>query len=308
MRNLSAVTVAAGMVLLAGCSDSGTGTAADATVRFNVATSSATAAAGVALDVSGGPETFTDGTNTLVVESAQMVLRDIDFHLVETATCTDDGSDDGSPADSSGHGADDPSGDDHGGNSGADSRTAAASGTIAMSHDDDGNDHDCDELRIGPYLLDLPLGAGAARAFSIELPAGSYREVKFKVHKATRESDATFIAAHPEFDQRSVRVVGTYNGVAFDFTSDATASQEDEFNPPLSVDGTTATDLTFFVDLSTWFMVNGVLVDPAQASGDQPFASQVKDNIKASIRAFEDDDRDGKDDHHESGGDNQGHG
>ena len=37
-------------------------------------------------------------------------------------------------ADSSGHGADDPSGDDHGGNSGADSRTAAASGTIAMSH------------------------------------------------------------------------------------------------------------------------------------------------------------------------------
>jgi hypothetical protein len=45
MRNLSAVTVAAGMVLLAGCSDSGTGTAADATVRLNVATSSATAAA-----------------------------------------------------------------------------------------------------------------------------------------------------------------------------------------------------------------------------------------------------------------------
>ena len=89
------LTLAAGAALLAGCSDSGTGTAADATVRFNVATSTGTAA-GAALDVSGGPETFTDGTNTLVVESAQMVLRDIDFHFVETATCTEDGSDDGS--------------------------------------------------------------------------------------------------------------------------------------------------------------------------------------------------------------------
>ena len=302
MRNSHAVLLAAGSVLLAGCTDSGTGTSADATVRFNVATSSAPAAAGAALDVSGGPETFTDGTNTLVVESAQMVLRDISFHLVETASCTDDGSDD---ADDDGS-SDDASGDDHGGNSGSDARTAAASGRIAMSQDDDGDDDDCDELRIGPYLLDLPLGAGASRAFSIDLPAGSYREVKFKVHKATRESDATFIAAHPEFEQRSVRVVGTYNGVAFDFTSDATASQETEFNPALVIDGTTATDLTLFVDLSSWFLVDGVLVDPALANSEQPLASQVKNNIKASIRAFEDDDQDGEDDHDEDGGSNHG--
>ncbi len=300
MRNSSVLTLAAGAALLAGCSDSGTGTAADATVRFNVATSTGTAA-GAALDVSGGPETFTDGTNTLVVESAQMVLRDIDFHFVETATCTEDGSDDGSVDGGNG------SGDDNGGNSGSSSTSASANGNVALSHDDDGNDQDCDELRIGPYLLDLPLGAGAARAFSIELPAGSYREVKFKVHKATSETDAAFVAAHPEFEQRSVHVVGTYNGVAFDFASDATASQENEFNPPLVVDGATATDLTLFVDLSSWFLVNGVLVDPAQANGDQPFASQVKSNIKASIRAFEDDDRDGEDDHNEHGSDNQGH-
>jgi hypothetical protein len=299
MRNFSVLALAAGAALLAGCSDSGTGTAADATVRFNIATSTG-AAAGAALDVSGGPETFTDGTNTLVVESAQMVLRDIDFHFVETATCTEDGSDDGSVDGGNG------SGDDNGGNSGS-SSTSASNGNVALSHDDDGNDQDCDELRIGPYLLDLPLGAGAARAFSIELPAGSYREVKFKVHKATSETDAAFVAAHPEFEQRSVHVVGTYNGVAFDFTSDATASQENEFNPPLVVDGATATDLTLFVDLSSWFLVNGVLVDPAQANGDQPFASQVKNNIKASIRAFEDDDRDGEDDHNEHGSDNQGH-
>ena len=280
MRSFSAFTIAASVSLLAGCSDSGTGTGNTATVRFNVATSSG-AAAGAALDVSSAPETFTDGSNTLVVESAQLVLRDIDFHLVETASCTDDD-------------LDDANGDDHSGNGGSDSRAAAVGGQIAMSHDDDGDDDDCDELRIGPFLLDLPLGAGVARAFSVEVPAGSYREVEFKVHKATRESDATLIAVHPELEQRSVRVVGSYNGVPFDFTSNVTASQEEEFDPPLTVDGTTATELTLFVDLSTWFLVNGVLVDPAQAVGEQPYASQVKNNIKASIRAFEDDDHDGE--------------
>ena len=91
-------------------------------------------------------------------------------------------------------------------------------------------------------------------------------------------------------------------------TTDASINyilHETEFSPPLAVDGTTGTDLTLFVDLSTWFLVNGVLVDPAQANDQQPLASQVKDNIKASIRAFEDDDRDGEDDHGEHGG---GHG
>ena len=123
MRNYSAVTLAAGAVTSRRLFRfrHRDGTSADATVRFNVATSSATGtAAGVALDVSGGPETFTDGTNTLVVESAQMVLRDIDFHLVETASCTDDGNDDGP---NGGGGDSSESGDDHGDNSGSDART-----------------------------------------------------------------------------------------------------------------------------------------------------------------------------------------
>jgi len=292
MRRLSSLALtAAGALLAVGCSDAGNGTSADATVRFNVATSSATAAAGAALDVSGGPETFTDGTNTLVVESAQMVLRDIDFHLVETATCTEDGSDDGSVDDGS-------NGDNNGDNSGSGTST---SGNVAMSHDDDGNDEDCDELRIGPYLLDLPLSAGPARGFLIDLPAGSYREVKFKVHKANTSDDAAFVAEHSAFDQRSVRVVGTYNSVPFVFTSDVTANQESEFNPPLPVDGLTQTRLTLFVDLSMWFVVDGTLVDPALANDQEPLASQVKNNIKQSIRTFEDNDQDGEDDHQESG-------
>ena len=117
-----------------------------------------------------------------------------------------------------------------------------------MLHDEDGNEDDCDELRIGPYLLDLPLDDGPARSFTVDVPAGTYREVKFKVHKAYRAEDASFVAAHPEFDERSVRVVGSWNGVPFVFTSDVSAEQETDFSPPLSVDGTAGTDLTLFVE------------------------------------------------------------
>lgn len=284
MRSLSAVTVAAGVALLAGCSDAGTGTSADATVRFNVATRSAAAASGITMALDGIPDTLTDGTNTLVIDTAQMVLRDIKFHMVETAVCSDS-DDNEDPSDDSGHHGDSGSADD-----------------VRMLHDDDGNDDDCDELRIGPYLLDLPLDNGPARSFTVDVPAGTYREVKFKVHKASREEDASFITAHPEFDQRSVRVVGSWNGVPFVFTSDVSAEQETEFSPPLAVDGSTGTDLTLLVDLSSWFLVNGELVDPTLANGEQPLASAVKENIKASIRAFEDDDRDGEDDHDGHGG------
>lgn len=258
-------------LLTAACANDQAGTANSASIAFNVATR---AAAPAAAALSGAPDTLTDGTNVLVIDTAQLVIRDIKLHLVnDDLACTDDDRDDDSDDDS---------------RHGDDARVAHLS--------DDDDDDDCDEIRIGPYLLDLPLGPGAARQFTIEVPAGSYREVKFKVHKATREGDRAFIAQYPELADRSVRVVGTWNGTPFSFTSDVSASQESEFNPPLEVADLAGTDLTLFVDLSTWFMVNGSLVDPGLANDQQPLSSMVKNNIKASIRAFRDHDRDGCDD------------
>jgi hypothetical protein len=43
----------------------------------------------------------------------------------------------------------------------------------------------------------------------------------------------------------------------------------------------------------------GALVDPSSANLGGPNAGIVKNNIKSSIDAFEDDNRDGRDDHHE---------
>jgi hypothetical protein len=48
------------------------------------------------------------------------------------------------------------------------------------------------------------------------------------------------------------------------------------------------------VDLSTWFRDGaGALVDPASANQGGENESIVKENVKTSLKAFEDDDRDG---------------
>lgn len=173
----------------------------------------------------------------------------------------------------------------------------------------DGMQHDaCEELEIGPILLSLPLGtAGAERAFSVTIPAGSYSEVEFQIHKPSSD-DAAFLQANPGLDGVSIHVTGTYNGAPFDFVSDLEARQEIHLSTPLVVTETSATDLTLLVNLDTWFRdASGTILDPATAAQGQANESLVKDNIRASLDSFEDHDHDGVDDHGEhQGGDNNG--
>lgn len=157
---------------------------------------------------------------------------------------------------------------------------------------------DCEELKTGPVLLDLPLGAGAARQFTVPVDTGSYGKIEFEIHKPSRSDDAAFLAQHPAFDGVSIRMTGTYNGTPFTYTSDLDVEQEADLVPPLTVTDTNGANLTLFVDLSTWFanQQGTGLIDPASANKGGAFESEVKNNIEASFKAFEDDDRDGHDD------------
>ena len=161
------------------------------------------------------------------------------------------------------------------------------------------SDDDCEELRAGPVLLDLPLGTGAARSFSVAIDTGSYGKIKFEIHKPESSDDAGFIALNPTFDGVSIRVSGTYNSVAFSYASDLDVEQEHEFVPPVSVTETTGANLTLFVDLGAWFENSAAdgLIDPATANKGGAAEGEVKSNIETSLNAFEDDNRDGHDDH-----------
>lgn len=78
---------------LAACSDSSS-PSSGGQMNFNVATRSATAASSMALATTGTPETFTDGTNTLIIDQVQLVLREIELKRVEsTTTCGESSSD-----------------------------------------------------------------------------------------------------------------------------------------------------------------------------------------------------------------------
>ncbi|HEU5042013.1 MAG TPA: hypothetical protein VFT84_14385 [Gemmatimonadales bacterium] len=171
-----------------------------------------------------------------------------------------------------------------------------------------GGSDDCAEVEVGPFLVDLPLGTpGAARAFTADIPAGTYDEVQFKIREPDDDAaDAAFRAAHPDFVDVSVRAEGSYNGVPFVFVSRLEAELELDLVPPLVVDGTATTDLTLMVDLGAWFSAaDGTLVDPATANQGGANQELVAGNVARAFDAFEDHDHDGSDDH---GGDDSGSG
>lgn len=159
------------------------------------------------------------------------------------------------------------------------------------------NSSSCEEFTLRALLVSLPLVAGAQSALNVPVDSGHYKSVEFKIHKPGNDSiDVAFKAANPGFDTISVRVRGLWRGVPFTFVSKIDAEQEYDFVPTLVVDASgTATNLTIRIDVSTWFKnaSTGALLDPSTANPGGTNESIVSNNIKNSIKAFEDRNHDG---------------
>ena len=238
MRNYRALPfVILATFALVACTDGagprGAGTVSLALSTVQPSTSPSTVAApGLSASLqAGGPETFTDASNnTLAVSSVELVLREVELKPVERADC-----DESSQATVA-----TPASDGHDGND---------------EHEMNDADEDCDELEAGPILVDLPLGS-VERMFEATVPAGTFDELKFQIHKPSADGDAAdqaFLAAHPDFAGISVRVKGTFNGADFTYTSDLNVEQELRFDPPVPVTAGTPAKLTVSLDLSGWF-------------------------------------------------------
>jgi hypothetical protein len=222
-------------------------------VSLNIATRGTAAAAAPGMQLSGAPVEYTDGTNTLVINSVEMVVKELELKRAEyTSQCDSTASDD-----------------------------------------------QCEELESGPYLLDLPLSAGATSVITVDVLPGTYDEFEFKVHKPSDDAEnAAFLAAHPDFDGVSIRVTGTWNGAPFTYETDVSAEQEMDLSPPLVVTDAGTSDFTLYIDLGTWFRASdNALIDPSSANNGGPNESVVNSNITSSFDAFEDENHDGHDDH-----------
>jgi hypothetical protein len=166
--------------------------------------------------------------------------------------------------------------------------------TMACS-DDDSIDDDCDEVRLAPMLVDLPLAANGVTTLTATIPEGTYREISFKIHKPSDNdaSDIAFRAANPTFATTSMRVEGTFNGQAFVYTSDMSETTELEFAAPVIINADNK-NVTVQFNLSSWFTVNGQVINPTTANKGGANENAVKGLVRGSLRALDDDDKNGR--------------
>ena len=155
----------------------------------------------------------------------------------------------------------------------------------------------CQRFSVGPLLLEVPVVVSITPVMTIDVPPGTYDEVEFDIHKPEDDdpSDNAFLQAHPDFEDVSIRVEGTFNGWPFVFLQDMGETAEADLVPPLVVssDNPMTTNLTLTLDVASWFVSGDRLISPRTANKGEDNENLVRDNIRASIEAFEDRDSDG---------------
>jgi len=151
----------------------------------------------------------------------------------------------------------------------------------ANEPDTENNDeHDC-EVQVEPVTVDIPLDGTTKVILDALVPAGTYTGVRAKLEH--------------------VNVVGVFTDPggtdhAFTFASDVGAELSVDFASPVTVDANSK-NLTVDVDVSSWFKdASGAVLDPTNAANQEA----IEHAIRASVRAFEDDNHDGHDDHGEA--------
>lgn len=248
------------------CNASAPSSGANTRLILSVRTSDVVAAAPVA-----APETITVGSDVLVLNQVDLVIREIQLNRV--------GRTNGCDTDSEG-------GDNPGNQEDADQKDGP--------NEDVGDD--CEQVEMGPMLVSLPLGGVTSQKIAVTLASGIYDRVEFEIHKPDvgDARDGTFLTTNPDFRGISIRARGTFNGAPFEYLTDLSATQELTLSPPLVLTAGGTAELTLTINVRGWFLdqAGTKLVNPATALKGQPNEGLVKGNIKKSIGAEGDDDKD----------------
>lgn len=154
-----------------------------------------------------------------------------------------------------------------------------------------------------PLVVNLNLTGTVTQISTVSVPYGTYDEIELEICKLDA-SDGQVYMATPHLQNRTIFVrgyVGDDSAAVFTFTSSIKLEQEQEFNPPLVIDASSpSTNVVLSIDTTTWFSDGaGGYLDPRLPQNQKV----IEQNIKASIKAFEDNDDDGKDDDHGEGDD-----
>jgi hypothetical protein len=251
------------IVGLVGCGETASPTgAATRDVSFSVSTAEAITAGAALADrasfatTTDGPLIIVAGADTLRIDSVRVVLAQVTLRQLADTLC----------------------------------------GTTDYN---DAADPTCTDLNTGPFVVKLPLTAGALSLFDIPIPKGTYTGFAVRVHKPntteTGPNVVAFLAAHPEWLNKSAMVDGTFDGVAFHWSHDPPIQLTHTFTPPLVIDATTGSNFTLRADVASWFKAtSGVLINPnAPTNALYP---QIAANVATSFKVFKDDTKRGHDD------------
>lgn len=226
---------------------------------------------------------ITRDDDVIVLTRAQLVVRDVRLRSA-VASCQDDDDSHSTNVLSANLGLD-----------GAVGPTSSAHRDDDRRKDGSDDDDDCPMVRVGPFLVDMPVTGEDGGRVSVPVPEGTYASVRLRLHKVTGNNpiDAAFQQANPDFRNISVRLEGTYNGAPFVFIGDVTAVIDVPLESPLVI-GEGGDDVTVLIDPSLWFVrPSGGLYSPALANTPGFVRAAVQYNIRSAFRAFRDHDRDG---------------
>jgi hypothetical protein len=268
-------------LLIAACSS----TDPNATYRMSFSSTTGSAGGGTHGSAALADLIITGTGGSVTMSSAQIVLSRI--KLANDVNCGDEGDqndDDAQEADSSHD------------NDGQEADSA--------HHDDQGeheDDEDCQPVRAGPVLVAVPLDGTTKIFLDALVPAGTYTGLRAKLDAVDSDDNGAqdFLTAHPEFEGVSVKVLGVFKDSggtdhAFTFISHMKAPIHADFDSSVTVDANSM-NLTINVDVTSWFKNrSGAIIDPTNPENQRA----IERSIRASLRAFEDDDHDGNDDHH----------
>jgi hypothetical protein len=164
------------------------------------------------------------------------------------------------------------------------------------SEDSDLDSDERDNVRLrGPFTVELPLEGGVITPVGVDIPFGTFDEVKLRVSSLTvcgavddnRDGDFTdpgeqFTGA-PGFPCVRIPV---------------RAKLELDLNPPLVVDeNTDPLNITVSFQPNRFFVDrDGRLLDPRLLATDRRLQARFRSRLRAAIRAFEDRNRNGEDD------------
>ncbi len=156
-------------------------------------------------------------------------------------------------------------------------------------------------FKTTPLVLELNIAGSVQDVGGLTAPFGTYNRLEFDIHRA-EANDTTAMSAdqrvkiRPFFvgDKYSIIIEGTYNDgtsqKSFVYKSKINMKQKIDLAQPLEVTESNSTvNATMLISSYNWFRDNGSILDPTDSKNE----SKIDNNIRNSIKAVKDKNKDG---------------